>query len=146
MERIVTVQPGPLRRPVDMEQEYAVEQIQHFVLIAGAAADAHRPVLPGQDLLHPAAAPHPAMRPEPLLIGAWRPADPAAGGILPVRQLRGIVRIDRRHAAATKLPASADFPDPVFPVTRNAAMRTSTTAPSRYAPGVSRLARCRLDG
>src|SRR5260221_3191610 len=63
MERIVTVQPGLLRRPIDMEQEYAVEQIQHFVLIAGDAADEHRPVLPGQDLLRPAAAPHPAMRP-----------------------------------------------------------------------------------
>src|SRR6266849_7425785 len=63
MERIVTVQPGLLRRPVDMEQEYAVEQIQHVVLVAGDAADEHRPVLPGQDLLHPAAAPHPAMRP-----------------------------------------------------------------------------------
>lgn len=37
MERIVTVQPGLLRRPVDMEQEHAVEQIQHFVLVAGDA-------------------------------------------------------------------------------------------------------------
>src|SRR5258706_3058026 len=141
MERIVTVQPGLLRRPVDMGQEYAVEQIQHVVLVAGAAADEHRPVLPGQDLLHPAAAPHPAIRPEPLLIGPWRPADPVAGGILPVRQLRVIVRIDRPHAAARQLPASADFPDPGFPVTRNSAMRTSSTALSRYAPGASRLAR-----
>jgi hypothetical protein len=34
------------------------------------------------DAYHVAAAPHPAMRPEPHLIGAWRPADAAAGGIL----------------------------------------------------------------
>src|SRR5258707_15065184 len=79
MERIVTVQPGPLRRPVDMEQEYAVEQTQHFVLIAGAPADEHRPVLPGQDLLHPAAAPHPAIRP----VGAGGPEPRVGEGLGP---------------------------------------------------------------
>jgi len=81
------------------------------------------------------------MRPEPLLIGAWRPADSAAGGILPVRQLRVFVRIDRQHAAASQLPGKRRFPDPGFPVTRKAAIRTSSTALSRYAPDASRLAR-----
>ena len=109
IERIVCVQPGPLRRPVDMEQEHPVEQVQQFALVASDAADEHRPVLPGQDLLHPAAAPDPAMRPEPVFIRALRSAGPVAGSILPVRQLRVMVWIDGQQAAAGQLPGQRRF-------------------------------------
>lgn len=53
MERMVSAQPGLLRRPIYLQQEHAVEQIQQFVLVAGDAADKHCPVPPGQDLLQP---------------------------------------------------------------------------------------------
>lgn len=103
--RIVRIQPGLLRLRVDTEQEHPVEQVQQLLLVAGDAADEHRPVMPGQDLFHPASAPHPAMRSQPLLIRALRPADPVAGGILPMRELRVIIRIDSQQAAASQLPA-----------------------------------------
>jgi len=38
-----------------------------------------------------------------------------AGGIVPVRQLRVIIRIDGQHAAASQLPGKRRFPRPRIP-------------------------------
>ena len=110
MERIVRGEPGLLRRPVDMEQEDPVEQIQEFALVTGDATDEYCPILPGQDFGHPRAAPHPAMRTEPLPVRTLRPAHPVAGCIFPVRKLRVIVWIDGQQAATGQLPGKRRLP------------------------------------
>lgn len=49
-------EPGLLRRPVNMEEEYTVEEIQKFVLVPCDAAAEDCSVMPGQDFLQPGAA------------------------------------------------------------------------------------------
>ena len=99
-----------LRRPVNTEQEYPVEQIPELVLVPGDAAHEHRPVMPGQDRLHPGAAPYPAMRPEPLPVRECRAVHLMTSRVFPVRQARVVVGVNSQHAAAGQLPGKFRLP------------------------------------
>ena len=110
MLRVVRGKPALLRRPVNTEQEYPVEQIPELVLVPGDAAHEHRPVMPGQDRLHPGAAPYPAMRPEPLPVRECRAVHLMTSRVFPVRQARVVVGVNSQHAAAGQLPGKFRLP------------------------------------
>jgi hypothetical protein len=74
MRSVVPGEPCLLRLRVDAEQEHPVEQPEQLVLVPGDAAGEYGLAASGQDLLEPGVAPHPAMRPEPVLVRARRAA------------------------------------------------------------------------
>ena len=106
MTSVVGIQPGFLGRAVDAEQEHPVEQVQQFTGVGGDAADKNRLARTSQDFPHAVAAPYPAVRAEPLLIGTRRAAglvDPVTSGVQPERELRVMIRVDGPQATPEQL-------------------------------------------
>lgn len=120
--RIVGHQTLLLRRFIDVEEKDPLEQVDDLRQVQRDAAHEHGLVGLGYKLLKPFPAPHPAMRPQPRLIGCSRPVleqHPVTGLILPERQERVVVGIDGRESTKRSSLATVDLPDPGFPVTRN---------------------------
>jgi hypothetical protein len=66
--------------------------------------------MPGQDRLHPGAAPYPAMRPEPLPVRERRAVHLMTSRVFPVRQARVVVGVNSQHAATGQLPGKFRLP------------------------------------
>ena len=104
--RIIGKQPLLLRLCIDAEQENPVEQVGDLVDVERDAADQHRHLAFAHNLLEPRAAPDPVVYPEPLLIGLGRTIGfegLCARIVLPVREFRVIVGIDRDKPTTDKL-------------------------------------------
>ena len=65
---------------------------------------------PGQDRLHPEAAPYPAMRPEPLPVRECRAVHLMTSRVFPVRQTPVVVGVNSQHAATGQLPGKFRLP------------------------------------
>ena len=116
MNHVVRDEPVLLRPFIDLEQEYPVEEIEKLVKVPRDATDEGCSVMPGQGFLHPGSAPHPAMRPEPLFVGAPWSLDWVAIRVFPMRKLAVIVRsIARRSRAEPAHQRGLTFPIRGYP-------------------------------